>query len=103
MCDDRLGRNQVALGTAGDDEDVILRVDAVSGHLACHPGLGRAGPAGAISVSRSSWIGLDVAGEWLRPERIDLESRSVLAAVCDRLLAWAPQAHRDDQRGYEAS
>src|ERR1700738_4799506 len=70
MCDDRLGRNQVALRTTGDDEDVILRVEAVSGHFACHPGLGRPRSAGAKTIRRSSWIGLDVAGEWLRPGRI---------------------------------
>src|SRR5713101_3132478 len=103
MRDHRLRRHQVALGTAGDDEDVIVRVDAVSGDLAGHPGLGGPGPGGAIAVSRGGWIGFDVGGERLWPERIDLEAGSVVAVVCDRLLQRAPETEPDDQRGHDGT
>ena len=112
MCDDRLRRNEVrtgrsrgrcALGTAVDGEDVILRVDAVSGDLARHPRLRRPRPSGAVAVSRSGWIGLDIAGERLRPERIDLEAGSFVGVLCYRLLHRAPEADPDDRCGYDAA
>src|SRR5205814_10070649 len=112
MCDDRLRRNEVrtgrsrgrcALWTAVDGEDVILRVDAVSGDLARHPRLRRPRPSGAVAVSRSGWIGLDIAGERLRPERIDLEAGSFVGVLCYRLLHRAPEADPDDRCGYDAA